>query len=439
MTQRPDTQRPSDTDTNVSLSGKGLKGRMLAATALALALTAGIGGWAAQAKLAGAVISQGELVVTGETKQVQHVDGGTIVAIPVKIGSSVKKGEVVLRLDDTQVRIELGIIKSQVAQLTAMRTRLLAERDGADSLSFDGLDLAPDITREERKLFDENRDMRTNQKQQIEMQISQLRNQIDGLKEQEKANLSENELLAEELAMQEGLVEKGLAKASELRGLRRQMVRIEGTIGDLLARVAEAEGQISEINVRLMSVDQTSRTELQKELVSTEAKLSELEQRALQLTHRLERTTVKAPESGTVYDLQAHTIGGVVSPGQVIMAIVPDDTELDVHVKVATTDIDRIFVGQTARMRFTAFNRQTTPEIVGEVDIIPAATVIDKATNLPFYKTSVTFSPDDLGELATKLTPGMPVEVYIETEERTVISFLAKPFTDQITRAFREE
>lgn len=433
------TQRLDDKNSQVSLSGKGLKGRMLTATMLGLALTVGIGGWAAQAKLAGAVISQGELVVIGETKQVQHVDGGTIVEIPVKIGSLVDKGDVVLRLDDTQLRIEFGIVTSQVAQLKAMMARLVAERDGLDVLSFEGLELSPEVMREEAKLFDENRVMRANQKQQIEMQISQLRNQIDGLREQEKANLAENELLAEELAMQEGLVQKGLAKAAELRGLRRQMVRIEGTIGDLLARVAEAEGQISELKVRLMSVDQTSRTELQKEIVSVEARLTELEQRALQLTHRLDRTVVKAPESGTIYDLQAHTVGGVVAPGQVIMAIVPANSELNVHVKVAPTDIDRVFVGQTARMRFTAFNRQTTPEIVGAVDIIPGATIIDKATNLPFYKTSVTFSPNDLGDLATKLTPGMPVEVYIETEERTVISFLAKPFTDQITRAFREE
>jgi len=433
------TQRANDTETQVSLAGKGLKGRMIAATALGLLLTAGIGGWAAQAKLAGAVISQGELVVTGETKQVQHVDGGTIVDIPVKVGSQVKKGDVVLRLDDTQLRLELGIVRTQIAQMKAMMVRLVAERDGLETLDFNGLDLAADITREERKLFEENRDMRANQKSQIEMQIAQLRNQIDGLREQEKANLSENELLAEELAMQEGLVQKGLAKAAELRGLKRQMVRIEGTIGDLLARVAEAEGQISELNVRLMSVDQTSRTELQKEIVSVEAKATELEQRALQLTHRLERTVVKAPEGGTIYDLQAHTIGGVVAPGQVIMAIVPENSELNVHVKVAPTDIDRISVGQAARMRFTAFNRQTTPEIVGSVDVIPAATVIDKATNLPFYKTSVEFTPQDLGELAGKLTPGMPVEVYIETEERTVISFLAKPFTDQLMRAFREE
>jgi HlyD family secretion protein len=433
------TQRSDNTDTKVSLSGKGLKTRMFAATGLALLLAAGIGGWAAQAKLAGAVISQGELVVTGETKQVQHVDGGTIVDIPVKVGSVVKKDDVVLRLDDTQIGIELGIVQSQVGQLKAMMARLVAERDGLDVLPFEGLALAREVMREEAKLFDENRFMRANQKQQIEMQISQLRNQIDGLREQEKANIAENELLAEELAMQEGLVKKGLAKAAELRGLRRQMVRIEGTIGDLLARVAEAEGQISELNVRLMSVDQTSRTELQKEIVSVEARLTELEQRALQLAHRLERTVVKAPESGTIYDLQAHTVGGVVAPGQMIMAIVPADSELTVHVKVAPTDIDRIFVGQTARMRFTAFNRQTTPEIVGSVDIIPAATVIDKANNLPFYRTSVEFAPQDLGDLATKLTPGMPVEVYIETEERTVISFLAKPFTDQIMRAFREE
>lgn len=433
------TQRLDDKNSQVSLSGKGLKGRMLTATMLGLALTVGIGGWAAQARLAGAVISQGELVVIGETKQVQHVDGGTIVEIPVKIGSLVDKGDVVLRLDDTQLRIEFGIVTSQVAQLKAMMARLVAERDGLDVLSFEGLELSPEVMREEAKLFDENRVMRANQKQQIEMQISQLHNQIDGLREQEKANLAENELLAEELAMQEGLIQKGLAKAAELRGLRRQMVRIEGTIGDLLARVAEAEGQISELKVRLMSVDQTSRTELQKEIVSVEARLTELEQRALQLTHRLDRTVVKAPESGTIYDLQAHTVGGVVAPGQVIMAIVPANSELNVHVKVAPTDIDRVFVGQTARMRFTAFNRQTTPEIVGAVDIIPGATIVDKATNLPFYKTSVTFSPNDLGDLATKLTPGMPVEVYIETEERTVISFLAKPFTDQITRAFREE
>ncbi|MDH4440128.1 MAG: HlyD family type I secretion periplasmic adaptor subunit [Rhizobium sp.] len=433
------TTRQNDKSTNVSLSGRGLRGRMFAATALAVLLSAGIGGWAAQARLAGAVISQGELAVTGEVKQVQHVDGGTVVAIPVKVGDLVSKGDVVLRLDDTQVRIELDIIKGQIEQLGAMQARLLAERDGEDTLSFDGLTLAPAVAREERKLFDENRDMRANQKQQIEMQIAQLGNQIEGLQEQQKANLSENDLLAEEIAVQEGLVTKGLAKASELRGLRRQMVRIEGAVGDLVARMAEAEGQISELQVRLMSVDQTSRTELQKEIVSVDARLSELEQRALQLTHRLARTTVTAPETGYVYDLQAHTVGGVVSPGQVIMAIVPRESELTVNVKVAPTDIDRIFVGQPARMRFTAFNRQTTPEIVGAVDILPAATVVDKATNLPFYRTTIAFSPSDLGDLGSKLTPGMPVEVYIETEERTVISFLAKPFTDQLMKAFREE
>lgn len=433
------TKRQNDNNTNVSLSGRGLRGRMLAATALAILLSVGIGGWAAQARLAGAVISQGELAVTGEVKQVQHVDGGTVVAIPVKVGDLVSKGDVVLRLDDTQVRIELDIIRDQIGQLGAMQARLVAERDGMQGLSFEGLTLDPAVEREERKLFNENRDMRTNQKQQIEMQIAQLRNQIEGLQEQQKANLSESDLLAEEIAVQEGLVNKGLAKASELRGLRRQMVRIEGAVGDLVARMAEAEGQISELHVRLMSVDQTSRTELQKEIVSVDARLSELEQRALQLSHRLARTTVTAPETGYVYDLQAHTVGGVVSPGQVIMAIVPQESELTVNVKVAPTDIDRIFVGQPARMRFTAFNRQTTPEIVGAVEILPAATVVDKATNLPFYRTTIAFSPADLGELGAKLTPGMPVEVYIETEERTVISFLAKPFTDQLMKAFREE
>jgi HlyD family secretion protein len=412
---------------------------MLAATALSVFLVAGIGGWAAQAKLAGAVISHGEVVVSGETKQVQHVDGGTIVAIPVKVGDLVRKGDVLLKLDETQIGIELSIVRDQIGQLTAMRARLLAERDGRSSLDLSGLSLAPDMAAEETKLFSESLRLRENQKQQISFQIDQLQNQIAGLEEQRDASVAEDGLLQSEASQQEKLVSGGLAKTAELRDLKRQLVRIKGTIGNVSASIAEAKGQISELQVKLVSIDQNGRSEAQKELVATEGRLSELKQRGTALEHRLARATVRAPETGYIYDLQAHTIGGVVTPGQVIMSIVPQDSELKVDVKVSPVDIDRVSLGQAARMRFTTFNRRTTPEIAGSVELISAATLTDRATNSSYYKTSISFAPGDLGALSEKLAPGMPVEVYIETEERTVISYLAKPFMDQAMKGFREE
>lgn len=423
----------------VNIAGSGIRFRILSATALGLLLVIGIGGWAAQAKLAGAVISHGEVVVSGETKQVQHIDGGTVVSIPVKVGNLVQKGDIVLKLDDTQIGIERDIVKAQIDQLRAMQARLIAERDSLAAVSFEGLGVASETAAEELKLFNENKRLKDNQREQISFQIAQLKNQIDGLAEQREAGIAENVLLQSEASQQEKLVQGGLAKTAELRDLKRQLVRIKGTIGDVNARIAEANGQIGELQVKLLSVDQNSRSEAQKELVSTDARLTELQQRLLALQHRFERATVRSPETGYIYDLAAHTIGGVISPGQVIMSIVPQESELKVDVKVAPTDIDRVSIGQSARLRFTTFNRRTTPEIKGHVDLISAATLTDRTSNASFYKTSISFEPADLNFVSEKLAPGMPVEVYIETEERTVISYLAKPFMDQVMKGFREE
>ncbi len=432
---KSDKNKPEQID----VRGNGIRGRLVSATMLSAFLVVGIGGWAAQAKLAGAVISQGEIVIAGEIKQVQHIDGGTVVEIPVKSGDFVKRGDVVLRLDETQAKIELGILETQIQQLGAMRARLVAERDGYDTFDFKGKALPADVEREERKMLLENRKMRENQRGQLRMQSAQLKNQISGLNEQRKASEAEQELLTDEIEIQNSLIEKGLTKTSELRDLRRQMVRVKGTIGDIEAKIAEALAETSELEIKLISIDQNTRSEVQKEILTVDARLAELEQRAIAVAHRLERSTVRAPETGFIYDLQAHTIGGVVAPGQAIMSLVPEQGELRVDVKVAPTDIDRVTTEQQARMRFIAFNQQTTPEIRGEVEFVAAGTSVDKATGLPFYKTTVSFARSDLGKLAGKLQPGMPVEVYIETDERTVVSYLTKPMQDQIMRAFREE
>lgn len=433
------TKRDRNEPLSIQIGGNGIRRRLLAATVLCTALFAGVGGWAAQAKLAGAVISHGEVVISGEVKHIQHVEGGTVVEIPVKAGDLVRKGDVVLRLDDTQARVELDIIKNQMQQLQAMRSRLVAEREGESELTFTGLDLAADVQREELKLFAGNRAFRENQKQQLRLQRLQLENQIQGLREQQKASEAEEELLVVEIQSRNDLMEKKLTRASELRDMQRQIARVRGSIGDSTAKIAEAEGQISELEIKLASIDQTLRSEVQKEIVTLDGRMAELQQRAIAVSHRLDRTTVRAPDSGYIYDLQAHTIGGVIAPGQAIMSLVPQEGDLKVDVKVAPSDIDRISPHQHARLRFVSFNQRTTPEVAGNVSVVAAATSVDPASNMSYYKASVAFEPESLGAMAAKLQPGMPVEVYIETEERTVVSFLMKPMQDQIMRAFREE
>ncbi|KOF19751.1 secretion protein (HlyD family), partial [Ensifer adhaerens] len=219
----------------------------------------------------------------------------------------------------------------------------------------------------------------------------------------------------------------------------RQMARIDGSKGELLARIAEALGQISELRIKLMSIDQNNRKETQGQIVGIEAKIAELSERAVAAKDRLSRMDVRAPVDGLVYDLQIHTIGGIIAPGATAMSIVPEGEDLTVEIRIPPADIDRIAPGQQSRMRFTVFNQRTTPELDGRIDVVAAATTLDRNTGQPFYLATVEITEplDKLG--SRKLMPGMPVEVFVQTDERTAISYLTKPFTDQMLRAFREE
>jgi len=226
---------------------------------------------------------------------------------------------------------------------------------------------------------------------------------------------------------------------SEHRDLLRQMARIDGSKGELVARIAEAVGQISELRIKLLAIDQNTRKETQTQIVGIEAKIAELSEREVAARDRLSRMEVRAPVDGLVYDLQVHTIGGIIAPGASVMSIVPEDDDLTVEIRIPPADIDRIAPGQASRLRFTVFNQRTTPELDGQVGVVAAATTIDRATGQPYYLATVdiTQALDRLGD--RKLMPGMPVEVYVQTDERTAISYLTKPFTDQMLRAFREE
>ncbi|MDX3927020.1 MAG: HlyD family type I secretion periplasmic adaptor subunit [Shinella sp.] len=416
----------------------GIPMRIGISAVLAGALVFGVGGWAAQAKLSGAIIAQGQVAVTQQVKLVQHRDGGIVSEIAVRNGDAVRKGDVLLRLDETQTRVELAIVQTQLQQLLGMGARLSAERDGAEKVDFSGLDIPQTLIDSERKLFEENHRMLVNQKEQLLQQERQLEEQVRGFKAQGESNDREKEIVEQELAKIERLLKGGLVPISQQRDLLRQLARIEGTRGELAARIAEAESEISETRMKLLSIDQNTRKEAQGEIVSIESKVAELREREIAARDKLSRMDVRAPVDGLVYDLQIHTIGGIIGAGATVMSIVPAGGEMNVEVRVSPVDIDRIAPGQPARMRFTAFNQRTTPEFRGKVDVVAAATTVDPATGQPYYLATV--MPSDLLKLGDrKLMPGMPVEVYVQTDERSALSYLTKPFTDQMMRAFRED
>lgn len=417
----------------------GITSRIVVSAAFAATLLFGVGGWAAHARLSGAVITQGQVAISQQVKLIQHRDGGIVSEIAVRNGDQVRKGDVLIRLDETQTRVELAIVRGQLQQFYAMRARLKAERDGEAAVSFEGLDVSEVLKVSELKLFEANRRMITSQEEQMRLQITQLEEQIRGLKAQTGSSDAEREIVEKEIAKLETLLKSGLVPVSEHRDLLRQMARIDGSKGELVARIAEAVGQISELRIKLLAIDQNTRKETQTQIVGIEAKIAELSEREVAARDRLSRMDVRAPVDGLVYDLQVHTIGGIIAPGASVMSIVPDDDDLTVEIRIPPADIDRIAPGQASRLRFTVFNQRTTPELDGRVGVVAAATTIDRATGQPYYLATVdiTQALDKLGD--RKLMPGMPVEVYVQTDERTAISYLTKPFTDQMLRAFREE
>lgn len=418
--------------------------RVFAGITLGFLLVAGAGGWAATAQLTGAVIAQGSVVVDQKLKSIQHRDGGIVSEIAIREGDSVRKGQVLIRLEDAQTTAELSIVRSQLTELAARKARLLAERDGLAAIEFPE-DLAMDrsdvafIINGETRLFDGNRAQRESQKQQLELGVEQIGEEIRGLEAQKTSKDDEIALLAVEHDKLKGLADKKLVESTRVYTSSRDRARLVGERGEIDAAIARAKTRMSEIRLQIISIDETARTEAQRELSLVETKMSELNERRTAIEDRLSRTDIRAPMSGTVNELNVHTIGGVITPAEVLVTIVPEDAKLKVQVRLAPASIDQVTVGQTARLRFSAFNQRTTPELKGEVIHVSPATSRDTASGETYYLGDIRVAPDELAKLGGEtLLPGMPVAVYVTTEERTAISYLVKPLSDQFNRAFRE-
>lgn len=423
----------------------GYGGRVVAGCLLSLVLIGGVGGWAANARLNGAVVSAGTVEVDQKLKSVQHRDGGIVSAISVREGDAVGVGQVLIRLDDTQVKAESEIVRGQILELAVKRARLIAERDGQDSIVLQLLPFVPEKSvfdlalAGETRLLKGNRTHRESQTEQLELAIQQVHDEVRGLEAQIKAKLAEINLLKAEFARLKRLADKQLIETSRVSSLERDLTRLMGEEGEVLAAIARAHTRQSEIKLQIIAIDEAARTDAQRELVPIETRLSELQERYTAIEDRLMRNEIRAPIAGVINELNVHTLGGVISPAEILATIVPQDARLRIAVKVAPQLIDQVSLDRPARLRFTAFNQRVTPELSGRVVHISPATTKDSATDQPYYLGEISLNESELAKLPqARLLPGMPVEVYISTDERSPLSYLAKPIMDQFAKAFTE-
>lgn len=433
------TKKPNAGDKSFSM-----RGRVIWGVLFALLLLGGIGGWAVTAKLSSAVIGVGTVRVDEDLKVIQHIDGGVLRQIAVREGDEVIAGQVLLQLDDVQIRAEHAIIMGQLAEFDARRQRLLAERDASETLVFQPAFMerfadAAMIADGELQLFVGNQRNRQSQQGRLELQIGQLQQEITGLKFQQTAIDSELALVQTERTRMLTLAKSQLIETTRISTVDREVARMQGQQGEIAAALARAASRITEVDLQILALSEEARTEAQRELRTVEARLAELGERLGAVNDRLARAQIVSPVSGTINELNVSTLGGVISPAERLMTIVPHDADLTIEFRIATNDIDQVAVGQDATLRFSAFNQRTTPEIDGVITRVSAAAQYDTNSGESYYlgQVAVTDGIKNLGNLG--LVPGMPVEVFVQTEEQTAIAYFTKPFTDQVSRALREE
>jgi HlyD family secretion protein len=434
---------PAKWDTKRSISRHTLAGLVIV-----IVLAGGVGGWAGSMTLSGALIAQGSVVVDSNVKKVQHPTGGIVGELRVRDGDRVKQGDIVVRLDDTVTRANLAIVTKGLDELYARKARLESERDGTNTVKFPEDLLVrstkdPDIAaivNGERKLFELRSSARTGQKAQLRQRIEQLNEEVRGLKAQRDSKEKETKLIDREKEGVYDLWKQKLVPLTKLTELERAAVRLEGEAAQLIAQTAQAAGKISETELQIIQIDRDLSSEVAKETREIDGKIGEFVERKITAEDQLKRVEIRSPQDGMVFQSNVHTVGGVITAGDAMMLIVPDADNLTVEAKVNPQDIDQVRPGQIALLRLSAFNQRTTPEIYGTVTRISADAATDQRTGQTFYTIRIAMPADEVAKLGeVRMVPGMPVEAFVQTGERTMISYLIKPLNDQLMRMFREK
>ncbi len=418
----------------------------LLSLATGILLVGVLGGMAAAIRINGAVIAQGTLVVDSYVKPVQHQKGGTVREIFVHNGDRVKAGQTLVHLDDQQTRASLAIISRRLRELSTRMARLTAERDSGEAIAFPAVAAGEDsaeaeaLSRGEQRIFDDRRASLRGRTAQLRERVRQLNQQAEGLMAQQEGKRRAIGIIEKELASLEPLLRQGVIPATRVYALQRDAADLTGELGSLVASGAEIKGKVAETELQIIQVGDDHKSEVSEQLSQAESDSGEYAERRVAIEDELGHVDIKAPQDGVVHQLAVHASGAVVGPGENIMQIVPDHDVLTPELKLSPQDIDQVALGKEVSLRFTAFSYRTTPELRGRIASISADLTTDAHSGQSYYTLRVAVPQTEwqrLGELSP--IAGMPVEAFIVTGERTALAYLAKPFTDQLVRAFREE
>jgi HlyD family secretion protein len=412
-----------------------------------LVLAGGFGGWASTVQISGALIAPGAVVVDSNVKKVQHPTGGVVGEVRVRDGDVVKAGDIVVRLDDTVTKASLAIVVKTLNGLYARAARLEAEQRGDSKPAFppqlteraDDPDVQ-NVMMSESKLFEVRVTGRTGQKAQLRERVAQLNEEIGGLTAQEQAKDKEIALIEKELVGVRQLYDQHLVQLTRLTTLERDAARLNGERAQYISSRAQSKGKITETELQIIQVDKDMVSDVSKDLRETNDKIGEFVERKVTAEDQLRRVDIRAPQDGMVLQSTVHTVGGVITAGDAMMMIVPQADDLSVEAKVDPKDIDKLQIGQKTLLRLSAFNQRTTPELNGLVTRVSPDVTTDQRTGTSYYTIRVSLPPAEIARLGdNKLIPGMPVEAFVQTGDRTMMSYLIKPLHDQLMRSFREK
>ncbi len=409
-------------------------------------LVIGLGAASLLFKVNGAVIAPGRVVVESNVKRVQHAEGGIVQEIHVRDGQIVEAGDKLLRIDGTLVAANHAVILQRLLELNAQEARLKAERDAQPDLivsaELSAMLEHPEsaaILEGQRALMAARLQARDGRKAQLEEQIAQFEEQARARGAQRDAKAEEIALIADELADLSDLLDKGLVERSRVTALMRDKAALDGGYGGFVAEIAGIGQAIAERRIQILQVDEDMRAEVVAELQAVRAEIAELTEQRVAVEERLGRVEIRAPRSGTVHQLAVHTVGGVIAAGEDLMVIVPKADLLVVEAQVAPTDIDQLVLAQEAVVRLSGFDQRRTPELKAEILTVSPDLVEDQQSGLSYYQVRLAIPEAEIARLdGRELIPGMPVEAFVQTGERTIMSYLVKPVTDHIAYAFRE-
>jgi HlyD family secretion protein len=411
-------------------------------------LIAFFGGWGMMTTISGAIVAPGLVQVEQNRQVVQHPDGGVVAEIAVQEAQTVTSGDLLIRLDGAQIKAELTIVEGQLFDAMARKARLQAERDDLTDLIFPAelTDLAvtrPDVAEQiegQKRLFVARLETQSAQIDQLGQRLDQIASQGEGIAAQMAAINDQIALLTPEIADQQTLLDKGLTQSARIMDLKREVARLDGNRGEMQSNLAQAEGKATETKLQILQIKSARREEANAQLRDMGDKTLELAERRRALTEQVNRLEIRAPVSGIVLGLAVTTPQSVIRPADPILYIIPQDRPLIIIAQIPPIHVDEVRVGQVVRVSFAAFSARTTPELIGTLTTISADAMTDQASRQSFYRAEITLDAGEMAKLqGNKLVPGMPVQAFISTGDRTPMAYLLKPFTDYFHMAMREE